>query len=279
MAAPGTVFPTHDGMLLFVWTCFSERTYRKKLRRHWGGGGRDDQDHELTFHPSRRGHGLPSRMFRMGRQLRHQGAPSHPPHPTPTPLTPTPQDWTRLSKCITPHLHVDYTSFLSKSWPSLPAADYIAMASSPSVLGNPLLKTQHFVSGATRWEKLSDTEIVGHHQLRVPHQRYKDDTFKEVEVKGHAHSRNKHWYKKSETDGVWRFAGLAVDIYWFEGDFERVFEEGRGEHADADAGGAGEAADGGAAGGRDQMKVGAEAAKVQVEAQPEEQTPGVSVTA
>ncbi|KAI9660794.1 MAG: succinate dehydrogenase flavoprotein subunit [Alyxoria varia] len=184
------------------------------------------------------------------------------------------QDWNRLSKCITPTLKVDYTSFLSKSWDSMPASEYIAMASSPSVLGNPLLKTQHFVSGATRWEKISDDEVVGHHQLRVPHQRYKDDTFKEVEVKGHAHSRNKHWYKKSLEDGVWRFAGLAVDIYWFEGDFERVFEEGRGAHADQ--GTNGETTNGEK---KEQVKAGMDAAKIQVEAQAGENAPGVSVKA
>ena len=47
-----------------------------------------------------------------------------------------------------------------------------------------------------------------------------------------AHSTNKHWYKK--VDGVWKFAGLAPDIRWFEYDFDKVFEEGRKQHGDMD---------------------------------------------
>ena len=106
----------------------------------------------------------------------------------------------------------------------MPANEYVAMASDPHVLGDPLLRTQHFV-GATKWEKVSDTEVVGWHQLRVPHQRYTDESRKEVAVKGHAHSTNQHWYKK--VDGVWKFAGLAPEIHWTEFDFDKVFATGR----------------------------------------------------
>lgn len=49
----------------------------------------------------------------------------------------------------------------------------------------------------------------------------------EVAVKGHAHSTNKHWYKK--VNGEWKFAGLSPEIRWSEFDFDKVFEEGRGE--------------------------------------------------
>ena len=69
------------------------------------------------------------------------------------------------------------------------------MASDPHVLGDPLLKTQHFI-GSSKWEKVSDTEVIGWHQLRVPHQRYTDETKTQVAVKGHAHGTNQHWYKK-----------------------------------------------------------------------------------
>ena len=86
--------------------------------------------------------------------------------------------------------------------------------------------TQHFIGG-TKWEKVSDTEITGYHQLRVPHQRFKDESRKEVVVKGHAHSFNTHWYTK--VDGVWKFAGLNPEIRWGEYDFEKVFESGRSE--------------------------------------------------
>lgn len=95
----------------------------------------------------------------------------------------------------------------------MPAADFVAMASSKNVLGDPLVKTQHFIGG-TKWERVSDDEVIGWHQLRVPHQKYTDSSMKEVAVKGHAHSTNKHWYKK--IDGVWKFAGLSPDIRYNE---------------------------------------------------------------
>lgn len=107
----------------------------------------------------------------------------------------------------------------------MPADDFIAMISDKSVLGNPLLRTQHFIGGASRWEKVSDTEIIGYHQLRVPHQVYTDASLQKVEVKGHAHSHNTHYYRK--VDGVWKFAGLSPNIRWFEYDFDKVFASGR----------------------------------------------------
>jgi len=136
------------------------------------------------------------------------------------------KDWKRLSKCIAPTLRIDYRSFLNKLWESMPAEEFVKMASDPHVLGDPLLKTQHFIGG-TKWEKVSDDEIIGYHQLRVPHQKYTDSSMKTVAVKGHAHSHNTHWYKK--VDGVWKFAGLNPDIRWFEYDFDKVFEAGRNE--------------------------------------------------
>lgn len=179
------------------------------------------------------------------------------------------KDWERLRKCIAPtlrvcshpflHSHlisksksqslysfdkltlnkqVDYRSFLDKMWEAMPSDEFVIMASNPAVLGNPLLKTQHFIGG-TKWEKVSDDEIIGWHQLRVPHQKYKDATMKEVAVKGHAHSTNQHWYKK--VDGVWKFAGLSPNIRWSEYDFDKVFEEGRETFGQEEETAAGEA--------------------------------------
>ncbi|KAL8772820.1 MAG: hypothetical protein Q9209_002165 [Squamulea sp. 1 TL-2023] len=134
------------------------------------------------------------------------------------------KDWPRLRACIAPTLRIDYRSFLDKIWPAMPADEYVAMASSPSVLGDPLLKTQHFI-GASKWEKVSEDEVVGWHQMRVPHQRYVDEGMKEVKVKGHAHGTNQHWYRKVE--GAWKFAGLAPEIKWGEFEWDRVFEDGK----------------------------------------------------
>ncbi|OQO01954.1 Scytalone dehydratase [Cryoendolithus antarcticus] len=147
------------------------------------------------------------------------------------------KDWDRLALCIAPTLRVDYRSFLNKIWEKMPADEYLAMARDPKVLGDPLLMTQHFIGG-TKWEKVDDESIIGYHQLRVPHQKYKDASRKEVLVKGHAHSYNTHWYKK--VDGVWKFAGLNPDIRWAEYDFDKVFAEGResgelGAHAEKQA--------------------------------------------
>lgn len=134
------------------------------------------------------------------------------------------KNWDRLRACIAPTMRIDYRSFLNKLWEAMPAEEYIAMASSPEVLGDPLLKTQHFI-GASKWEKVSDTEVIGWHQLRVPHQRYTDDTKTEIAVKGHAHGTNQHWYKK--IDGRWKFAGLAPEIKWGEFDWDQMFANGR----------------------------------------------------
>ncbi|KAF1825493.1 Scytalone dehydratase [Dissoconium aciculare CBS 342.82] len=141
------------------------------------------------------------------------------------------KDWTRLSKCIAPTLRVDYRSFLNKIWEAMPAADFLAMASDPLVLGDPLLRTQHFIGG-TKWERVSDDEIIGYHQLRVPHQRYTDASLTKVLIKGHAHSANTHYYKKVE--GVWKFAGLNPDIRWGEYEFDKIFEAGRESEAIGD---------------------------------------------
>jgi scytalone dehydratase len=103
-----------------------------------------------------------------------------------------PQDWARLRTCIAPTLRIDYRSFLNKLWEAMPADDFVAMVSDPKVLGDKRLMTQHF-QGASKWEKVSDDEIIGYHQLRVPHQKYTDETRATVALKGHAHSSNKHW--------------------------------------------------------------------------------------
>ena len=171
---------------------------------------------------------------------------SPPLKPLPNPLTSSPEyqacsavlfewaesydskDWARLRTCVAPTLRIDYTSFLNQSWDAMPAADFVAMASSPAVLGSPTLRTQHMI-GASRWEKTAPDLITGYHQLRVPHQRYADAACSQVLVKGHAHSSNTHWYRR--VDGRWKFAGLRPDIRWSEYDFEAVFAAGREEMA------------------------------------------------
>lgn len=138
------------------------------------------------------------------------------------------QDWERLRQCVAPKLRIDYRSFLNQLWEDMSADDFVKMASNPQFLGNPLLKTQHFV-GLTRWEKKSDTEMVGHHQVRVAHQRYTDNLFKTVAVKGHSHGGATVWYTK--VGGVWKFAGLEPHERWFEYDYDKLFAQATDEFA------------------------------------------------
>ncbi|KAH8785997.1 putative scytalone dehydratase [Diaporthe sp. PMI_573] len=131
------------------------------------------------------------------------------------------KDWDRLRANLAPKLRVDYRHIMGKIWEEMPAEDFIPLASNPHFLGNPLLKTQHFI-GVSRWEKTSDDRITGLHQVRVAHQRYVDAELKEVSVKGHAHGGATTWYQK--VDGVWKFAGLCPDIRWSEYNYDEVFK-------------------------------------------------------
>lgn len=108
----------------------------------------------------------------------------------------------------------------------MPAEEYVAMVSGPLVLGDPCLRTQHFL-GASKLRKISPDTIEACHQLRVPHHRYKDASMKEVIMKGHALSTNTHWYRL--IDGEWKFAGLCPEIRWGEEQFDQIFAEGRSE--------------------------------------------------
>lgn len=108
----------------------------------------------------------------------------------------------------------------------MPSDEFLEMASDPRFLGNQRLKTQHFV-GLSSWEKVSDSEIIGTHQLRVAHQKYTDSDMTEVLVKGHAHGTGIMWYRR--VDSVWKFAGLKPNIRWSEFDYDKVFAEGK-EH-------------------------------------------------
>lgn len=159
------------------------------------------------------------------------------------------KDWERLARCIAPTLQVslspsgpahggasltpprlrrqiDYSAFLNKSWDALAAAEFVAMASDPRVLGNPRLQTQHLVGGASRWTRTGDAAMTGEHQMRVAHQKYADDARREVALKGHAHGSATVWYRR--VDGVWKFAGIRPNIRWAEYDHDKIFADDAG---------------------------------------------------
>jgi scytalone dehydratase len=104
----------------------------------------------------------------------------------------------------------------------MPAEQFLGMVSSPHFLGNSRIKTQHFI-GASKWTQTAVNEITAQHQMRVAHQKYKDDALKEVLYQGHAHGKATVKYQK--LDGVWKFAGLEPDIRWTEFDNDKIFQE------------------------------------------------------
>ncbi|CAI4217116.1 unnamed protein product [Parascedosporium putredinis] len=149
------------------------------------------------------------------------------------------KDWDRLRKCIAPTLRIDYRSFLDKIWEAMPSEDFIAMISDNSVLGDPTLRTQHFV-GASRWERVSADEVIGHHQLRVPHQRYDKDPTPGAAAPARPRPRHPQGPRPlrqhplvQKVNGTWKFAGLRPDIRWSEYDFDQIFAGGRENFGDA----------------------------------------------
>lgn len=117
-------------------------------------------------------------------------------------------------------IQVDYTIVGHGCFPEMPAEEFVEMMSSPKFLGDPLVHTQHLM-GAAKYEKLSETEVIGHHQIRAAHQRYTSKHQIIVEERGHGHSYVKHWYKK--IDGCWRLAGVCPRVYWNEHNFDKIF--------------------------------------------------------
>lgn len=115
---------------------------------------------------------------------------------------------------------MDYTKIGLRRWDKMSADDYMAMITHQGFLGDATIKTQHLL-GQTWWEKISDTEVIGHHQLRAAHQVYTDVDLQEVKLRGHSHATNEHYYRK--VNGVWKFAGLKPNVRWNELRFEEVF--------------------------------------------------------
>ena len=106
-------------------------------------------------------------------------------------------------------------------WEAMSADDFVRMASDPGFLGDPLVKTQHLL-GQTWWEKISEEDVIGHHQLRAAHNRFTDLTFQRVDRRGHGQATNELFYKK--IDGEWKLSGIRPFPRWNEYDFEYVFK-------------------------------------------------------
>jgi scytalone dehydratase len=111
----------------------------------------------------------------------------------------------------------------------MPAEEFMNMISDDDFLGDPCVKTQHLL-GATQWRRISDTQVIGTHQLRAAHIVYTAPDLKTVKLKGHSHATNEHYYTK--VDGVWKFAGLKPKVRMNEHEFEKVF---KGSYKDINA--------------------------------------------
>lgn len=98
----------------------------------------------------------------------------------------------------------------------MPAQDFVAMLSAPRG------RMQHFF-GATKWEKTSETNMTGYHQIRVVRRNHVDNEDNEAAVTRHLYGKSTTWYHKVE--GTWKFAGTQPDIRWSEYITESVGEE------------------------------------------------------
>ncbi|MCJ1371117.1 hypothetical protein MMC20_002332 [Loxospora ochrophaea] len=133
------------------------------------------------------------------------------------------KDWSRLASILAPTLSINYAKVTNTLSSSLPAASFLAMMSSPLFLGDPLVDSQHML-GAAKYRKVppslkgGDEVIMGTHQSRAAHVRWKDESKKEVVAKGHGHG--------------------CIEVRWNEGDWEGVFL-GVGEGKDMGKGEAG----------------------------------------
>lgn len=93
------------------------------------------------------------------------------------------------------------------------------MMKDPLFLGDPNIDSQHLLGGS-RWEKISENEIVSHHQVRAAHMRWEDGR-KKVAAKGHGHGLVAMTYKLVE--GRWKWAGIKTKVRFNEHEFEKIF--------------------------------------------------------
>lgn len=93
------------------------------------------------------------------------------------------------------------------------------MMKNPLFLGDPNIDSQHLL-GLSRWEKISETEIVSHHQSRAAHIRWNEGR-ETIAAKGHGHGRVTTTYKLIGDE--WKWAGIATKVRFNEHEFEKVF--------------------------------------------------------
>lgn len=104
------------------------------------------------------------------------------------------------------------------------------MMKNPLFLGDSNIDSQHML-GLSKWEKISETEIVSYHQSRAAHMRWNDGR-KTVAAKGHGHGLVTTTYRL--VDGEWKWAGIKTKVRFNEHDFEKVFLGSAGKFDEED---------------------------------------------
>jgi scytalone dehydratase len=100
---------------------------------------------------------------------------------------------------------VDYSDLTGQVHEDMPAEEFVAMASSPKMFGNPLLRTQHLLGGA-RLEVVSSNEVTARHQVRSESiQLSEEDSKSVVDISSRRVVVTMTYVK---INGQWRISGM-----------------------------------------------------------------------
>ncbi|KAF5492417.1 Scytalone dehydratase arp1 [Colletotrichum siamense] len=114
-------------------------------------------------------------------------------------------DWDRLKTILAPKLTVDYSSIGGPKHKKMAAEDFVAVISGPEMFGDASLGTQHLI-GASKWERVDENKVVGHHQMRSTSVRLTGADSGEGKVEADRRVVVMQSYVKA--DGKWKLAGL-----------------------------------------------------------------------
>ncbi|KAF0318775.1 conidial pigment biosynthesis scytalone dehydratase arp1 [Colletotrichum asianum] len=114
-------------------------------------------------------------------------------------------DWNRLKTILAPKLTVDYSSIGGPKHEEMAAEDFVAVISGPEMFGDASLGTQHLI-GASKWERIDEDKVIGHHQMRSTSVRLTGANSGEEKVEADRRVVVMQSYVKA--DGKWKLAGL-----------------------------------------------------------------------
>ena len=108
---------------------------------------------------------------------------------------------------------IDYSQVNGRHWAEMPRDDFVNAMRQYGFVGDQLVRTHHQI-GASKWHKVSDDYVIGHHQLRAAHQRFTDADLRVVQNKGCGHSIVQMFYRRLQ--GEWKLAGMKPMVRWHE---------------------------------------------------------------